>query len=194
MVPGRGALEDTSATCSGIDVMTTTTLNYTDDDNFNTRFSTVIRLPIVSIVTFWRNCSVGAAESMGNYWTEEDVHMEISCLLPTLVENSDIVVPSAQELLSGSIKFYGKATFASVAPGLGQGGDVRKYCGSWSRVRPFVEISYMHLEYYSAMQLCYFNHYFSSLAALSGSLHHSHCFLLIASPSTLVLPNASKRN
>ena len=54
MVPGRGALEDTSATCSGIDVMTTTTLNYTDDDNFNTRFSTVIRFPKVSIVTFWR--------------------------------------------------------------------------------------------------------------------------------------------
>src|SRR5690242_6502305 len=36
--------------------------------------------------------------------------------------------------------------------------------------------------------------YFSSLTALSGSLHHSHCFLLIASPSTLVLPKDSNRN
>lgn len=101
--------------------MTTTTLNYTDDDNFNTRFSTVVRFPKVSIVTFWRNCSVGAAESMGNYWTGEDVHIEISCLLATLVESSDIVIPSAQELLSGSIKFYGNTTSALAPPGLRHG-------------------------------------------------------------------------
>jgi hypothetical protein len=50
--PDQAVLGDPSATCSGIDFSTTKGINYTDDENFNTRFPIAINFPAIGIVTF----------------------------------------------------------------------------------------------------------------------------------------------